>query len=157
MEVGSPSPIPIYSPKSKLHQRKKTLKFAPKVKVHPIDHVKDFDQSTIDSVWYSSSELGEIKQECISTIQMMINGELIDEDDGISLRGLEKYLPENAGKYTADKKKARLAVLEEQEMQWEEGSNDPEWISMIYQEATRESIVAACIRAIEVETELKFH
>ena len=138
---------------SKRIQRR--VAFAPTIRVRPIPHFTDLDESTHNAVWFTKAELQAIKQECVTTVQMMLRGDKINEDSGMCARGLEKKLPREAMKCRHDRRRAIQAVLEEQFMQWEQGSYDPEWIAEEYSEATSESKMMAYVKGIEDELKSK--
>ena len=81
----------------------------------------------------------------------MTRGGKINEDDGLCIRGLERKLPDESTKCRGDKRRAIKVVLEEQSLQWEEGSFDPDWIADQYSEATSESKMIAYVKGIEDE------
>ena len=129
--------------------------FSPSIRVRPVPHFSDLDESTANAIWFTKAELQAIKKECVNTVQMMVRGEKINEDNGICARGLEKKLPREAMKFRRDKWRAIQVVLEEQYMQWEEGSYDPEWIADQYSEVTSESKMMAYVKGIEDELKTK--
>ena len=140
---------------SKAQKRPRKVTFSQTVKVKQIDHVKDLEQSTVEKIWFSKADLAEIKQACVATIQLVLDGDIVDEDDGMCIRGLEKRIWESAAAESKlAKQKARAAVFDEQNLQREVESYDPEWIARQYGEASRASKTMAYRKGIEDEMDL---
>ena len=126
----------------------KSVHFAPLVKKKTIKHYKDFSDEEFFLTWLSSEELHDILQGCIKTVKMMVRGELILEDvDGLCVRGLEFKTPEGSRERKANKAKGLQAVLMEQAAQKAKGggggganassSTSALRLSMVYRDATR--------------------
>ena len=82
--------------------------------------------------------------------QLVINPNKQDDDDkanGFCRRGLIKHLPDVAQERSEYKLYARNVVLDEQELQADEGSFDPDYIAMIYSEASCEALAVAQAQA----------
>jgi len=74
-----------------------------------------------------------------STVLMMMSGQRIPEDDPeICTRGLEFRTKAGARYRNRNKISARAAVLNEQDMQVEEGFFDPQYIAMVSEEASQQ-------------------
>ena len=100
----------------------KSVHFAPLVKKKTIKHYKDFSDEEFSLTWLTSEELHGILQDCIKTVKMMVRGELILEDvDGLCVRGLEFKTPEGSRERKANKARGFQAVLTEQAVKKSKG------------------------------------
>ena len=90
-----------------------------------------------------------MKEDIHSHVQRIAAGRF--DDDGITCcqRGLEYRTCEGANRRRRNKARARTAVLEEQDSQWNQGVNEPEIIARIYSLASYHCQMAANEIALE--------
>jgi len=106
-------------------------------------HLKDFTDEEIRNCWLSVEELEICSQDIIRTIELVSNG----CDQECCRRGTEQRTQEGNMKRQRNKKMAWLAVLQEQEAQWEKGVIDDEAIAAAYHNASSHCLTEARIRA----------
>ena len=128
--VGASEAKIIASPSTRNRRRRK-IRWSGQVRVQEIRHINNMPESEIDAVWMSPTEYKTIKSGAKTTVLMMMAGEKFHEDDpDYCSRGLEFRTRKGNKIRSANKLKARSAVLNEQELQQEEGFHDPEFIAM---------------------------
>lgn len=132
----------------------KSLRFADKNEVFPIQHLDDMTDDEIFEIWYTSREYSEIKQAYQLTIFMMESGEAITGDEHTS-RGLEYRTQEGAWARYENKRDAYNAVLDEQDRQWKIDKDDYEKIRQIYLKHSTKCANAAIVRALQDERDIK--
>jgi hypothetical protein len=114
--------------------------------VYSIDHINSYTQKEIDTIWYNDRELKLIKAECLETTVLVMERKQLNEQTEC-FRGLEYRTPDGHRRRLRNKVRARDAVLDEQEHQWdtlgEEDDYDPESIATVYNEYTQPCIAAA--------------
>jgi len=111
--------------------RRRKIRWSGQVRVQEIRHVNNMSELEIDAVWMTAIEYKMIKHMAKTTVYMMMAGEVIDEDDpDFCTRGLEFRTRKGSKVRGANKLRARSAVLNEQDLQREEGFHDPEFIAM---------------------------
>jgi len=132
----------------------KSVKFADKNEVFPIQHLDEMTDEDIFEIWYTSQEYSEIKQAYQLTIFMMESGETISGDEHTS-RGLEYRTQEGAWARYENKRDAYNAVLDEQDRQWKVDKDDYEKIRQIYLKHSTKCANAAIVRALQDERDIK--
>jgi len=132
----------------------KSVKFADKNEVFPIQHLDEMTDEEIFEIWYTSREYSEIKQAYQLTIFMMESGETISGDEHTS-RGLEYRTQEGAWARYENKRDAYNAVLDEQDRQWKVDKDDYEKIRQIYLKHSTKCANAAIVRALQDERDIK--
>ena len=102
-------------------------------------HINDLRKITdIDSIWFSACEYDAIESDIRETVSAIESGSLLDKESQCS-RGLEGL--------TCDGRRARRAhimsglcsVLDEQDLQRDEGINDPELLADVFFDVTYDS------------------
>jgi hypothetical protein len=138
-------PLPA-STTSKKSGRK--VKFANLVKHKEIRHIKDFTEEEKESIWMTVSDYQINRAMMKTTVSMMMKGERIAEDDeDFCMRGLEMRTRAGARMRSRNKLRVRSAVLNEQDLQHDEGFCDPQYIAMACIEESREGREEAVLRA----------
>jgi hypothetical protein len=128
------------------------VSFDKKVLVQPYLHLNDISDDEIDNVWYSRTELSEIKSDCRSTINSMVAGYWHEEEDTVYCsRGLERRTPDCQKLRQQTKVDAWDAVLDEQDRQWSAGVSDIESLAREYSACTSLSAKIAHLMAVSDE------
>jgi hypothetical protein len=116
------------------------------VRVTTIPHVKDFTKDEIKSVWYTQAEYDQTREDCFNIVRRMNRAEantsgpdhpssyLKARVAAWSTRGLESLGKAKGNIRRVRRLVATKAVLSEQHFQREEGSDDPDFISHLYQQ-----------------------
>jgi len=118
------SPTPMNEKKGKrVHWHNKVEK-----KRHP--RIQDLSKAERESIWYTESDTKIILAMAKVTVKMMMRGEPCDDIDYCS-RGLEGKTPEGSKRRQRNKLRVRQALLEEQEIQREEGENDADYLGYL--------------------------
>lgn len=113
------------------NRRRRKIRWSGQVRVQEIRHINNMPESEIEAVWMSPAEYKMIKNGAKTTVLMMMAGETFREHDpDFCARGLEFRTRKGNKIRAANKLKARSAVLNEQDLQREEGFHDPEFIAM---------------------------
>jgi hypothetical protein len=113
---------------------KKVVTFQQSVKAKKTLHINNYTEEEIQACWFDDDESKQMKEEFRLAANLAMNGLLPQE----SSRGLELYTKE-AQSRRQHKATAREEVLDEQELQWDEGAYDPEYIAQIYEAASASS------------------
>ncbi|KAG7347424.1 hypothetical protein IV203_016129 [Nitzschia inconspicua] len=110
---------------------KPRIQWAKRVKVKEIRHLNEIPQSERDALWISLADQQMNKAMVRATITMMMRGEtIIDDDPDFCTRGLEFRTKTGSKTRSRHKLRVRSAVLNEQDLQREEGITDPDFIAM---------------------------
>ncbi len=134
------------SPKPKSGRK---ITFASRVLHTEIRHIKDFSEEEIEAIWMAVPDYQMIKAIVKTTTMMMTKGEPIPEDDeDFCTRGLEFRTKAGCRIRSRNKLSARSAVLNEQDLQRDEGFSDPRYIAMACIDESRVCREAAQARAI---------
>ena len=117
--------------------KKRSVRFNHTVHFREIRHISEYTDEQIEATWLTPEDYAAIKQVVKITIRAMMKGEFIAEDNPeYCTRGLE-FRTKNGSKVRArNKVRARSAVLNEQDMQREEGYNEQQMIAMTCMEAS---------------------
>lgn len=111
--------------------RRRKIRWSGQVRVQEIRHINNMTESEREAVWMSPQDYKMIKNVAKTTVLMMMAGESIsDSDPDFCTRGLEFRTRKGNKIRSANKLRARSAVLNEQDLQREEGFHDPEFIAM---------------------------
>lgn len=134
--IPTTSPITVSGAKamattSARNKRRRKIRWSSQVRVQEIRHINDMPELVIEAVWMSPVEYKTIKNGAKTTVLMMMAGEKFHQDDpDFCSRGLEFRTRKGNKIRAANKLKARSAVLNEQDLQRDEGFHDPEFIAM---------------------------
>lgn len=103
---------------------KKSLHFAPKIKVNLIPLVFDYSEEEKQSCWYTAIEIRTIKAECAATVRKVIEEQKHLNADTECFRGLEYRTPDGMRKRIWNKQTALDAVLDRQDILWKLDKTD---------------------------------
>ncbi len=122
----------------------KSVSFKEVVKAKKTIHVTNFSAEEVKSCWYTDEDFEIMKREVRFEVDLFEN-DCLDEKDNMrrSMRGLRMFTSAGGKLRRESKRRARNAVLKEQELQRKEGSNDPEYIAEIYAMATKRACKVA--------------
>ncbi len=126
-----------------LSNTSRRVSFNKRVVAKKIIHVSDYTASEIRACWYNKREFEKIKNECIDEVSELINDE--SKVDKREIRGLEFFIESIVGARQEARQMGIWEVLQEQRLQQEEGSFDPEFIAEIYKNRSSLARVHGCI------------
>mmetsp|Transcript_132105 Transcript_132105/g.196806 ORF Transcript_132105/g.196806 Transcript_132105/m.196806 type:complete len:213 (-) Transcript_132105:127-765(-) len=113
----------------------KSVSFAPRASLHHVLSRSDYTEKEKRAAWYQSEDYDRITRDCVKQVRKMENGEEL-KDKKYCSRGLEAHTHLAAIAKRENRQAAYVAVLDEQDDQWEqEGGNmttDGERISRAY-------------------------
>jgi hypothetical protein len=139
-----------YGNRTNLVSSKRKIQWAKRVKVKEIRHLSDIPTSERAGLWISSSDQQMNKAMVRTTITMMMRGEAISDDDpDFCTRGLECRTKAGSKSRSRYKLRVRSAVLNEQDLQREEGIVDPDFIAMASMEESAKCRESATQRGEE--------
>jgi hypothetical protein len=120
---------------------RRSVSFSPSVAFRKIIHIKDYTNEEIAACWYDVVELETVKVEDIqTTLFLMATGYLgCINNERTCVRGLESFTQTAQALNRQHRKAAIDAVMDEQELQMDEGITDPEMIADSYFDKTRRS------------------
>jgi hypothetical protein len=135
---------------------KRSVTFGNTVHYREIRHLKDYSHEEITALWLGQDEYQMIKAVVKMTVMMMMRGQAIAENDlDLSTRGLEFRTKSGSKVRQRSKLRARSAVLNEQDLQRDEGYYDPQFIAMVCIEESLEGRQGARGRALYDEVVIK--
>lgn len=131
------------------YKPRKSVSFNEVVKAKKTIHIDNFTCDEIRGYWYKPDDFEIMKRDVRFEANLLENDCLIEEAHNMrhSKRGLAMYTATGAKQRSESKRRGRSIVLEEQELQREEGSNDPEYIAEIYAAASKAARSAALAAA----------
>jgi len=110
---------------------RRKIRWSGQVRVQEIRHLNNMPEAEREAVWMSPIDYKMIKNMAKTTVLMMMAGEHIDDDDpDFCTRGLEFRTRKGNKIRSANKLRCKSAVLNEQDLQRDEGFHDPEFIAM---------------------------
>ena len=116
--------------------RTKSVSFRSRIKVREHLHIKNYTSKEIEACWYSKTDLAEIKEDIITTRDLIVAGKLERDSDEYVRRGAENYVEKEVLRRSRAKSTAREAVFDEQETQWElDSDSEPDYIAHFYRAA----------------------
>ncbi|OEU17515.1 hypothetical protein FRACYDRAFT_237933 [Fragilariopsis cylindrus CCMP1102] len=119
------------SPTTTKETRRKKIRWSGRVRVHEIRHINNIPDDERELIWMSPIDYTMIKVMAKTTVYKMMSGEHINDDNpDFCTRGLEFRTRSGSRIRNANKMRNRSAVLNEQDLQHEEGFYDPEFIAM---------------------------
>ena len=150
---------------SMISQPPKSVTFNKSVKVRPVLHCKDYTKAELTASFYSQYEISAIRTamkfaaKALEKQQQQQAGAAIkerhnvvtDDNDHFCIRGLEFRTQSGHQQRSNNKKESRRIVLVEQRRQKQSGKSDPSYISYLYKESTRISLLMAQEIAMEDE------
>lgn len=118
-------------------ERQRKVRFHKTILNRRIPHLNNMSQRLRESIWIQPDEYLEIRQRCVATLRIMAMGEAstqLMETEGFCSRGLEGKTREGSLRRREYKLDSINAVLEEQQLLWnEEIYDDDEAIMEAYQ------------------------
>jgi len=140
--------LPLVSDPVTVVALKKAVAFNEVVKAKRTIFIADFNAVELGSYWYDSNELTSMKNDVRFQAKLLEQGGLFQTKSHIGgarycYRGLEMFTPAGARYRSETRRKGQELVLVEQNLQREEGSDDPEYIAEIYASAANEARLAA--------------
>ncbi len=97
-------------------------------------HLHDYKEEEVQACWFSDAEMKDIRNSIRNSILLMSDPNTTIDD--ICFDGLEKFTREETAARRNRREASVHAVLQEQEMQWENDEYDEELIAEAYQEFT---------------------
>lgn len=135
---------------------KKSVKFVPHATIYPVRHLKDYYKEDINRMWYSEQEWKQIKYDLYADVALLSDKSIVSATEICdNLRGLESRTPQGHQRRKRDRAWALAAVLEEQEIQWNHGHNDPNALAAVYHEYSQAGADAARTLGLEDELQAK--
>lgn len=130
----------------------KTVKFNERVRAKRSLHITQMTKEEIASVWYKASDFQTMRNQMRFEASLLENDFLMPKmaDAKYCAHGLESYTQSGVQIRRDFKKQGLSLVLEEQEMQKDEGSCDPEYIANIYKKLSELSLAHARSRALKL-------
>lgn len=129
-------------------ERRRKIQWSGQVRVQEIRHLNNIPEFEKEAVWMSQVDYKLIKSIAKTTVYMMMKGQRIGDDDpDYCTRGLEFRTRSGSKIRNQNKLRARSAVLNEQDLQREEGFFDPQFIAMASMDESFECREAARKRA----------
>lgn len=127
------------------------VRFFERVQVRKTIHVKNFTKDEIDACWYSDQDFDCMRDDVYIAGNLIDEGLLETDNEDCCRRGAEDHAPLQSRRRRKIKRAVREAVKEEQRLQWEENSSDPEFIAQISQIKSSPSLQLARERALNDE------
>ena len=123
--------------KRKQQRQQRRVTFSKVGSAMRVRHINDYRPSEKRSCWYTPEESRRMKDDVMSNIAALRKvyndgNKTRESQDGIVRRGIECRMRESVEVRQEHKEQVTKAVLTEQQMQWDEGSNDPDYIAMMY-------------------------
>jgi hypothetical protein len=128
----------------------RSVSFSPSVAFRNIIHISDYTNEEIAACWYDDVDLELFKVDDIqTTLWLMANGYLdVINDERICARGLESCTQTGKASKRQRREAAIDVVMDELELQMDEGITDPEMIAFAYFEKTRLSKALARVMGL---------
>lgn len=143
------------SPPSKIGQHqplhyktRKSVSFHQVVKAKKTIHVNDLSAEELRAYWYKSEDYESMKKDARFEADLLENGCLVEHESSCTVmkrcrRGLDVFTRMGSKQRSETKRRGHAIVMEEQDLQREEGSNDPEYIAEVYASVSKEACAAA--------------
>jgi hypothetical protein len=126
----------------KAGRRQRRIEFVPYVNVVDIPNRSDFSEEEVQAVWYNCGEMQHFKKRVRTAI-----GRLSANGEGSSCHGEGLETKDESMERRTRVHEARFAIFFEQEYQWEDNVEDPEYIADLYFDYTSYSQCLAQERA----------
>jgi hypothetical protein len=123
---------------------RKCVSFRPSATAYRVIHINDYTGGEIAATWLSAPEKHAIKTSILETLGLMQNDD--GNDEGFRLhcsRGLEHLTDEGAAGRSRRRATAINAVLDEQDLQYDNRKHDDQLIADSYSRHTQRSVAAA--------------
>ena len=119
------------------YEQKRHISFNYQVMVRSIEHIDDKDEAEIRATWYRKEEYRKIRSSMADTVRKISSGKFSGDSDAHCARGLEFRTPYGSQLRKKNKLEALVAVLDEQDRQFDEGCLDEELLARAYMESSR--------------------
>mmetsp|Transcript_2883 Transcript_2883/g.4587 ORF Transcript_2883/g.4587 Transcript_2883/m.4587 type:complete len:227 (+) Transcript_2883:1-681(+) len=136
------------------NQTKKTVRWNHRVEKKRHHRLQDLSDEEKEAVWYTENDTKIILAMAKVTVKMMMKGEPCDDVDYCS-RGLEGKTPAGSKQRQKNKLRVRKALLEEQEIQREEGVHDDEYLAQVSMKHSKDVCIQARNAAIQDEEAIR--
>jgi hypothetical protein len=137
-----------------VHPLTKSVHFREMNEILLVEHIDEFCEEDIAAIWYNANEYAMIKAEYKTTLFFMECGAQVPA--GVHCcRGLEYRSAEGARARLENKSNAYNAVLDEQEKQWRDDTNDIDALARVYLKHSTKCGKAALALGIRDEVEAK--
>jgi hypothetical protein len=113
-------------------------------------HINDYTNSEVDNCWFAQGDYEEMKRER-SYIVDLIERNIKFEEEQYCRRGVERRTDEATAARLEERAAAIDAVMDEQDIQTDEGICDPEMVAIVYTERVYRSKMAAYLTAVSDE------
>ena len=121
-----------------LIRRKKTVMFHEVVKAKKTIHISDFTVAETRACWYSPLDLRVMRKDVQFEARVLEDECLVvGPSRSMHLLGMDIFTPKGGKRRNENKKRSQAVVLEEQYLQKEEGSHDPDFIALIYEDSAK--------------------
>lgn len=110
---------------------RRSVHFEERVRAKRTIHVNEFTAEEIRTCWYSDKEFKTMKDEVRNAGEFIEQGLFETDTADRCRRGAKAHGPLQTQSRRTIKRAVRKAVLEEQELQFDEGSYDPEFIAEV--------------------------
>jgi hypothetical protein len=131
------------------------VKFNEFTTIREIQSLGEISDKELSDVWYNEDEYTEIKNHVTETMKKVSNGELLCDDDGWCLRGLEGRTKFGSKRRHNNKAKALEAVWSTQIALWKQRIDSPAIIAAAYKPHSTNAKYPAIARARIDELSLK--
>lgn len=146
------SPAQLKMPASGL---KRSVHFADISHCVEVTHIDDMSDDLAAAIWFTDEELLAMRAENSRVARLMKTGFKIGINNEMSERGLEHQMPTEGQRRLKLKEEAKLAVLLEQEEQFETKTSDPEFIAESYQEYSQQAQALARTYGLQDKNDAK--
>lgn len=143
------------SSSSMTSSRKKTIKFAERVKVRMTTHVNDYTDDELKACWYNGDEFKAIRADVRFAAGLVSSGMMNQDTPYHCRRGVECKTRENTARRQQERLNALYAVFDEQDLQTDSCVYDPEYIAHAYKAASAASKTHARAVALRDEREAR--
>jgi hypothetical protein len=131
-------------------EAERTVSFCATVNIRFSLHIDDYTNAEFGNCWFASEDYKEMKREARCTVDLIERNIKFDEEE-YCRRGVEHRTDESSVVRREERAKAVDAVLDEQDIQTDEGFCDPEWIAIVYTDRVHRSKMAAYLTAVSDE------
>mmetsp|Transcript_124442 Transcript_124442/g.185919 ORF Transcript_124442/g.185919 Transcript_124442/m.185919 type:complete len:193 (+) Transcript_124442:40-618(+) len=111
---------------------RKSVSFRENVRIRECLHIANYTDEEVQDCWYTKWEMDEIKEDIYYTRKLMVCGQLEQDTAEFCRRGSEQYMREDSRRRNEVKVASYEAVFVEQELQWESGVSEPDYIAHFY-------------------------
>jgi hypothetical protein len=127
-----------YSASQPFGGMRKSVSFSRDVRVYKVMHINNYTEEEIAATWNGASEIAGIKEKILATLSFLNSGN-INSNNYVECcsRGLENLTDEGFKNRRRRREIAINAVLEKQDLRYEDNEIDDHLIAAIYSQHTR--------------------